>query len=51
MELIKQERYDELWKACCGFMELPRSDKCNAETAAYEQIELLKHSELGRKNI
>ena len=49
-ELLQQERFEELWQACCGFIELPLDQIMTMQKRLLmEQIELLKHSELGRK--
>ena len=49
-ELIKQKRSSELWQMCCGFLDL-NIDQYMAiqKQLLLEQIELLKHSQLGRK--
>lgn len=49
-ELVKQRRSSELWQMCCGFLDL-NMDQFMAiqKQLLLEQIELLKHSQLGRK--
>ena len=50
IELLQQERFEELWQACCGYIELPLDQIMTIQRRLLmEQIELLKHSELGRK--
>ena len=50
MELMQQDRFEEVWQACCGFTELSLDQTMTMQRRLLmEQIELLKHSELGRK--
>ncbi len=48
-ELLKQEKYEELWQRCCGFIDLSLGDFMTVQKRLLmEQIELLKKCELGR---
>lgn len=48
-ELFLQGNHDELWKKCCGFIDLSMEDFMNIQTRLLkEQMSLLKKCELGR---
>lgn len=48
-ELFKQGNHEELWRRCCGFIELALPDFMNIQTRLLkEQLTLLKKCELGR---
>ncbi|HEY55568.1 MAG TPA: GH3 auxin-responsive promoter family protein [Dehalococcoidia bacterium] len=48
-ELITQGKNEELWRKCCGFIELSLDDCMNIQRRLLlEQIELLKNCKLGR---
>jgi hypothetical protein len=50
VDLLRQDRKDELWEMCCGFIDLSLDQfMAIQERLLLEQIELLKNSELGRK--
>lgn len=50
IDLLEQDRKDELWEMCCGFIDLPLEEFMKIQKRLLlEQIELLKNSELGRK--
>lgn len=49
-ELLKYEKYDQLWHLCCGFIDLNIEQFMRVQKQLLlEQIELLKRSQLGRK--
>jgi hypothetical protein len=49
-ELITQRRDEELWQACCGFIDLNMDQFMSIQRRLLlEQIELLKKCQLGRK--
>lgn len=49
-ELLKQERYDELWQLCCGYLDLSLDQfMAIQKQLLLEQLQLLKRSSLGRK--
>ncbi len=49
-ELLKQGKNAELWQMCCGFLDLSLDQfMAIQKQLLIEQIELLNHSELGRK--
>jgi len=49
-ELWWQGRIDEIWKQCCGFIDLSIEDFMNIQRRLLlEQIQLLNGCELGRK--
>src|SRR3972149_7882148 len=51
-ELFKQDKYDELWQKCCGFIDLGLPDFMRIQRRLLlEQLELLKKCELGRQLI
>ncbi len=48
-ELFKQEKYDELWQRCCGFVDLSLEGFMKIQRRLLlEQLELAKGCELGR---
>lgn len=48
-ELFKQGKYEELWKKCCGFIDLSLEDFMKIQKRLLlEQLGLLKKCELGR---
>jgi len=48
-ELITQGKNEELWRKCCGFIDLSLDDCMNIQRRLLlEQIELLKNCKLGR---
>ncbi len=48
-ELFKNDKYDELWQRCCGFIDLNLNEFMRIqERLLLEQLELLKRCELGR---
>jgi len=48
-ELVKQNKQDELWKRCCGFIDLSLDDFMRIQRRLLmEQMELLKKCHLGR---
>jgi hypothetical protein len=49
-ELIQQKRHEELWKVCCGFIDLSLDEfMAIQEHLLLEQLELLKNCPLGKK--
>ncbi len=49
-ELIQENRNDELWQRCCGFIDLSMDEFMNIQKQSLlEQIELVKQSKLGQK--
>ena len=49
-ELLQQQRHEELWQMCCGFIDLSLEQFMTIQKQLLmEQIELLKRCELGRK--
>ena len=49
-ELLKSQKYDELWQLCCGFLDLDVEKFVRIQKGLLsEQIELLSRSRLGRK--
>jgi len=49
-ELLRQGRRDEIWKKCCGFIDLSLKEFMEIqERLLMEQIDLLSKCELGRK--
>ncbi len=51
-ELLKQGKNEELWRRCCGFIDLSLEDFMKIQRRLLlEQIELLKKCELGRSII
>ncbi len=49
VELLKQNRTDELWQMCCGFIELSMDEFMGIQKRLLlEQIQLLKNCELGQ---
>lgn len=49
-QLLKQGRHDELWRMCCGFLDLNTEQfMAMQKQLLLEQIQLLNRSELGRK--
>jgi len=49
-DLLKDQKYDELWELCCGFLDQNTEDFMRIQKQLLlEQIELLKRSRLGRK--
>lgn len=49
-ELLRQEKYDELWQLCCGYLDLSMdSFMAIQKQLLLEQLQLLKRSALGRK--
>jgi hypothetical protein len=49
-ELLKQGKKDELWKMCCGYIDLNMEQFMTIQRELLtEQIQLLKRSTLGRK--
>jgi hypothetical protein len=49
-ELIRQNKHEELWQLCCGFIDLDMEQFMSIQrNLLQEQIELLKRSALGRK--
>ena len=49
-ELIQQKRHEELWKVCCGFIDLSLDEfMAIQEQLLLEQIDLLKNCRLGKK--
>jgi len=50
VDLLRQGRGEELWQMCCGFLSLSREQfMAIQERLLLEQLELLRHSELGKK--
>ncbi|MBM4447269.1 MAG: GH3 auxin-responsive promoter family protein [Chloroflexi bacterium] len=50
IELFRQGRHEELWQMCCGFIDLSLEQfMAIQKRLLLEQIEMLKHCELGRK--
>jgi len=50
IDLLKENRKDELWQMCCGFIDLSLEQFMDIQKRLLmEQIELLKNCELGRK--
>lgn len=50
IDLIRQDRYEELWQMCCGFLSLNTSDFMSIqERLLLKQLELLNNCALGRK--
>lgn len=50
IELLKEGRTEELWRRCCGFIDLSLEDFMKIQRRLLlEQIELLKKSNLGRR--
>ena len=48
-ELIKQERYEELWLKCCGFIDLSLDNFMKIQKQLLlEQLELIKKCQLGQ---
>lgn len=48
-ELIKQERYEELWLKCCGFIDLSLDNFMKIQKQLLlEQLELVKKCQLGQ---
>ncbi len=48
-ELFRQNRYEELWKRCCGFIDLSVDEFMHIQhSLLLEQLELLKKCELGQ---
>jgi hypothetical protein len=49
-ELLKEYRYGELWRRCCGFTELDIQEYMKIQyQLLLEQIQVLSHCELGKK--
>ncbi len=49
-ELFSQGKYDEVWKRCCGFLDLSMADFMRIQKRLLmEQISLLKQCELGQR--
>ncbi|MCJ7743889.1 MAG: GH3 auxin-responsive promoter family protein, partial [Dehalococcoidales bacterium] len=49
IELFRQGKHEELWRRCCGFIDLSLEDFMRIQRQLLlEQLELLKKSELGR---
>jgi hypothetical protein len=49
-ELLQQGRHEELWRMCCGFIDLSLEEFMNMQRRLLlEQIDFLKGCELGRK--
>ena len=49
-DLLKNQKYDELWQLCCGFLDLNGQQFVSLQKELLtEQIELLSRSRLGRK--
>jgi len=49
-ELLKQNKRDEIWKLCCGYIDLNIDQFMNIQKQLLtEQLEFLKRSTLGRK--
>jgi len=50
VDLLRQDRKEELWQRCCGFIDLSLEEFMEIQRRLLvEQIELLKNCELGRK--
>ena len=50
IDLLRQDRKEELWQMCCGFIDLSLEQFMTTQKRLLlEQIELLKNCELGRK--
>jgi len=50
LDLLREERKEELWQMCCGFIYLSLEQFMDIQKRLLlEQIELLKNSELGRR--
>jgi len=50
IDLLRQGRKEELWRMCCGFIDLSLEQFMDIQKRLLlEQIELLKNCELGRK--
>ncbi|MFP3880300.1 MAG: GH3 auxin-responsive promoter family protein, partial [Dehalococcoidia bacterium] len=50
IDLLREGRREELWQACCGFVDLTLEQFMTMQKRLLqEQIELLKRCELGRK--
>ena len=50
IDLLRQERREELWQMCCGFLDLDVEEVMTIQNRLMlEQIDLLKNCELGRK--
>ena len=49
-EMLRQGSYEELWRMCCGFLDIGLERFMSIQKRLLlEQIELLKQCELGRK--
>jgi hypothetical protein len=49
-DLLRNQKYDELWKLCCGFLDLDVKQFVQIQKELLgEQLELLSRSRLGRK--
>jgi hypothetical protein len=49
-DLLKAEKYEELWNLCCGFLNLDVNQFVNIQNQLLlEQIDLLKKCKIGRK--
>jgi hypothetical protein len=49
VELIRQGRYDEVWRQYCGFLDLSLAEFMKVqERLLLEQLDLVGHSEWGR---
>src|SRR4030042_6510465 len=50
MTLLEQEKYEELWHLCCGFIDLNTDQFMNIQKQLLlEQIQVLNRCRLGRK--
>ena len=50
IDLLRQDRKEELWQMCCGFLSLSLEQfMAIQKRLLLEQIELLKNSEMGRR--
>jgi hypothetical protein len=50
LELLKQDKKDDIWKECCGFIDLSVGEFMDVQKRLLlEQIELLGQCELGKK--
>ena len=49
VEMFREEKFDELWRRCCGYLDLSIGDFMKIQKRLLlEQIELLKKCDLGR---
>jgi len=50
LELLNERKYDELWKRCCGFINMDINQYMDIQNQLLlEQIQVLSRCELGRK--